>query len=92
MVFRSKSLDIRVLSRDAKEIPFHDDEDEDDRAIRNKAESMGVDVGAFGDHEVKPPAPPEETPNEDIIAEEIDNEFSDEQIDANLKETERSLI
>ena len=65
---QSIGLDIRVLSRDSSEIIIHDDEDEDDRAIRKKAQDMGVEVGSFGDHEVKAPEKPE---SEDIIAENL---------------------
>ena len=50
---QSIGLDIRVLSGDSKEIIIHDDEDEDDRAVRKKAEAMGVDVGTYGENEVK---------------------------------------
>ena len=65
---QSIGLDIRVLSGDSKEIIIHDDEDEDDRVVRKKAEAMGVDVGTYGEHEVKAPEP-EEPPTEDIVAE-----------------------
>ena len=69
---QSIGLDIRVLSGDSKEIIIHDDEDEDDRAVRKKADDMGVDVGTYGDHEVKAPEP--EEPPEDIIAEDVSSE------------------
>ena len=52
---QSIALDIRVLSRDSNEIFIHDDDDDDERAVRNKADLLGVDVGTFGDHEVKAP-------------------------------------
>ncbi|MBR0287544.1 MAG: DNA-directed RNA polymerase subunit beta, partial [Selenomonadaceae bacterium] len=80
---QSIALDIRVLSGDSKEIIIHDDDEDDDRALRKKAEDMGVDVGSFGDHEVKAPEPPEQEdsppPPEDIIAEDLANDFNDEE-------------
>ena len=51
---QSIGLDIRVLSKDSKEIIIHDDED-DDGIVRKKADDLGVDVGNFGDHQIKPP-------------------------------------
>lgn len=51
---QSIGLDIRVLSGDSKEIIIKDDDDDDDRALRKKADSLGVDVGEFGIHEVNP--------------------------------------
>ena len=73
---QSIGLDIRVLNSDSKEIIIRDDDDDDDRALRKKAQDMGVDVGNFGDHAVKPAAPPPD----DIIADDL----SDEEIDAQL--------
>ena len=83
---QSIGLDIRVLSGDSKEIIIHDDEDDDDKTFRKKAEEMGVDVGNYGDHEVKAPEPEEENPPDDIIAEDMPNELSDEELDAQLEE------
>ena len=84
---QSIGLDIRVLSGDSKEIIIRDDDEDDDRALRKKAQDMGVDVGNFGDHDVKPA----ETPPDDIIADDIvaddlepERELSDEEIDAQL--------
>ena len=54
---QSIGLDIRVLSRDSKEIIIRDD-DEDDAALRAKADEMGVDAGNLGDHSVKAPEEP----------------------------------
>lgn len=81
---QSIGLDIRVLSGDSKEIIIHDDDDDDDRAVRKKADDMGVDVGSYGDHDVKPPEP-EEPPPEDLIADDLEPELSDDEIDAQLK-------
>ncbi len=81
---QSIGLDIRVLSGDSKEIIIHDDDDDDDRAVRKKADDMGVDVGTYGDHDVKPPEP-EEPPPEDLIADDLEPELSDDEIDAQLK-------
>ena len=67
---QSIALDIRVLSPDSKEISIKDDDDEDDKAIKNKAQDLGVDVGNFADHSVKAPEP-----NDDIIA---DDNFDDD--------------
>lgn len=81
---QSIGLDIRVLSGDAKEIIIKDDED-DEAAVRKKADDMGVEVGAYGDHEVKPPAPAEPPP-EDMIAEDMEPpELTEEEIDEQLK-------
>ena len=93
---QSIGLDIRVLSGDSKEIIIQDDEDEDDKAVRKKAQAMGVDVGTYGDHEVK--APEEERPlteeqiiAPDINADNLDNidkelkDLTDEELDAQLK-------
>ena len=78
---QSIGLDIRVLSGDSKEIIIRDD-DEDDGAVKKKAADMGVEVGSYGEHEVKAPEP---EPQEDIIADEIEPELTDEEIDAQLK-------
>ena len=83
---QSIGLDIRVLSGDSKEIIISDEEDEDDRAVRNKADDLGVDVGSYGDHEVKAPQPDEAPPNDDeLIVEDVEPELTDEEIDAQLK-------
>ena len=79
---QSIGLDIRVLSRDSKEIIIRDDDD-DDHALRKKADDMGVDVGSFADHEVKAPENP--PLDDDIIAEDIEPELSDEEIDKQLQ-------
>ena len=50
---QSIGLDIRVLSKDSSEIFISDDDDDDDKAIRKTAQDMGVDVGSFGDHDLK---------------------------------------
>ena len=84
---QSIGLDIRVLSGDSKEIIIHDDEDEDDRAVRKKAQDMGVDVGSYGDHEVQAPEPPEE----DIIADEILPDNSDEDMEPDKDLTDAEL-
>ena len=55
---QSIGLDIKVLSGDSKEIIIRDEDEDDDRAIREKAKETGVDVGNFGKHEVQ--APPKE--------------------------------
>ncbi|MBQ4404126.1 MAG: DNA-directed RNA polymerase subunit beta [Selenomonadaceae bacterium] len=66
---QSIGLDIRVLSKDSKEIIIHDDDD-DDTAVRKKADDLGVEVGSFGDHEVKAPPQPDEP--DDIVADNSD--------------------
>ena len=70
---QSIGLDIRVLSGDSKEIIIHDDDDDDDKIVRKKADDFGVDVGNFGDHEVKAPEP--DPTNDDLIADDIDEEL-----------------
>ena len=83
---QSIGLDIRVLSGDSKEIIIRDDDDEDDRAVRKKAQDMGVDVGNYGDHDVKAPEP-EPPLDDDVIAEDVEpeeSEFTDDEIDTQL--------
>ena len=75
---QSIGLDIRVLSRDSKEIIIHDDDDDDDTVVKKKADDMGVDVGTFGEHEIKPPPPPPEP-------DEPEPELTDEEFDKELK-------
>ena len=53
---QSIGLDIRVLAKDSSEVIIRDDDD-DEPAIKKSANDLGVDVGNFGDHDVK--APPE---------------------------------
>ena len=77
---QSIGLDIRVLSKDSNEIFISDDDDDDDKAIRKTAQDMGVDVGSFGDHDVKAPSEP---PN-DIIADDIVPDLSDSDLDDQL--------
>jgi len=49
---QSIGLDIRVLNRDHKEILIRDDDDDfpDDRSLRKKADSLGVDLDNFDDN------------------------------------------
>ena len=77
---QSIGLDIKVLSGDSKEIVIHDEEEDDDKTLRNKAEELGVDVGNRGKHEA---VPIEENAAEEIIAtgmveEEIEPEDAEE--------------
>ena len=55
---QSIGLDIRVLSKDSNEIFISDDDDDDDNSIRKTAQDFGVDVGSFGDHDLKAPSEP----------------------------------
>ncbi len=89
---QSIGLDIRVLSGDSKEIIIHDDDDDDDRTVRKKADDMGVDVGSYGDHEVKAPDEPppddvvaDDIAADDIIADDIEPDLSDAELDAQLE-------
>ena len=79
---QSIGLDIRVLSGDSKEIIIRDDDD-DDGSVRKKATDMGVDVGSYGDHDLKAP----DAASDDIIADDLDSEpeLSDDEIDAQLQ-------
>lgn len=79
---QSIGLDIRVLTKDSKEVVIHDDDD-DDGAVKKKADDLGVDVGTFGDHEVKAPEPPPPDPEFD---EPEPEEPSDEELDKQLAE------
>ena len=45
---QSIGLDIKVLSEDAKEIAIQDEEDDDDKSIRARADKLGLDVGNLG--------------------------------------------
>ena len=74
------------MSGDAKEIVIHDEEDDDDRTIRNKAEELGVDVGNRGKQEVAPVA---ENDADEIIATgmvEEENPVADDEVP--LEDTE----
>ena len=85
---QSIGLDIRVLSKDSKEIIIHDDDDDDDKSLRKKAQDLGVEVGSFGDHSPKPqditPTEPETNPDDDIIADDIDSNLTEEELNAQL--------
>lgn len=50
---QSIALDIRVLSKDAKEILILDDEEEDSSVLKKKADDLGVDIGNFANQDVK---------------------------------------
>jgi DNA-directed RNA polymerase subunit beta len=78
---QSIGLDIRVLTGDSKEIIIHDDDD-DDSSVKKKADDLGVDVGNFADHEIKPSEPP---PDDDLIADDLEPELSDEDFDKELE-------
>lgn len=78
---QSIGLDIRVLSYDSKEVSIRDDDD-DEPTLKKKAESLGVDVGTFGDHEVKPPTVPDNIIPEDPEPDEPSDEELDSQIAA----------
>ena len=58
---QSIGLDVRVLAKDSSEVIIRDDDD-DEPAIKKSANDLGVDVGNFGDHDVK--APPEPIPDD----------------------------
>jgi DNA-directed RNA polymerase subunit beta len=81
---QSIGLDIRVISRDNKEVFIRDDDDDDDRSILKKANDLGVDVGNFADHDVKPPEPDLPPADDDLIAEDVEPELTDEEIDSQL--------
>ena len=72
---QSIGLDIKVLSEDAKEIAIQDEEDDDDRSIRNKADNLGLDVGNLGKNP-PPPMPPE--PIDDIDQSQILTDYDDD--------------
>ena len=80
---QSIGLDIRVLTKDSKEVIIHDD-DEDDGSVKKKADDLGVEVGTFGDHDVK--APPEPPPPDPDFDEPEPEEPSDEELDKQLAE------
>ena len=80
---QSIGLDIRVLTKDSKEVVIHDDDD-DDTSVKKKADDLGVEVGAFADHEVK--APDEPPPPDPEFDEPEPEEPSDEEFDKQLAE------
>lgn len=84
---QSIGLDIKVLSGDAKEISIQDEE-EDDKTLRAKAEELGVDVGNRGKEEVEPIAKPieEEIIATNMVEEEIPEVTSDEELYKNVAE------
>ena len=103
---QSIGLDIKVLSPDAKEIAIQDEEDEDDKAIRNKANNLGLDVGNLGKVMPLPPDPDEDGNNSNILTDYDDDNpdnvddlsdvdsLTDEQIIAEVKsmsEVERNI-
>lgn len=81
---QSIGLDIRVLTKDSKEVIIRDDDD-DDSSVKKKADDLGVDVGNFGDHEVKAPPEPDE-PDELDEPEPDEPEPSDEDFAKQLDE------
>ncbi len=70
---QSIGLDIKVLSGDSKEIIIRDEEEEDDRSIRAKAEELGVEVG-------NPPPPDTEQEPENFDFDDINSSPSDADI------------
>ena len=80
---QSIGLDIRVLTKDSKEVVIHDDDD-DDSSVKKKADDLGVEVGAFADHEVK--APDEPLPPDPDFDEPEPEGPSDEELDKQLAE------
>ncbi len=87
---QSIGLDIKVLSGDSKEIIIRDDDEDDERTIRSRAENVGVDVGNYGNHEVQAPPEPEEPaePEEEPETEDNDTELSDDEIIARIDSME----
>ena len=69
---QSIGLDIRVLSRDSKEILIRDDDDDDDKAFRKKASDLGIDLGDFDHHDFKPT----EIKSNDVIFPSSDNDIT----------------
>ena len=84
---QSIGLDIRVLSRDSKEIIIRDDDDDDERAIKNTASDLGVDVGNFAEHNPPPPVDNDDYNSPPLEDDDNDNVdiISDDDIDAQLK-------
>lgn len=84
---QSIGLDIKVLSGDAKEISIQDEED-DDKTLRAKAEELGVDVGNRGKVEVEPVEKPveEEIIATNMVEEEVPEVTSDEELYKNVAE------
>ena len=69
---QSIGLDIKVLSGDSKEIVIRDDDEDDDRAIREKAKENEVDVGNYGNHDVPvPPKDEDKLDSDEIVAENV---------------------
>lgn len=71
---QSIGLDIRVMSRDSKEIFIRDEDDEE--AVKKNAADLDIDVGNYADHSVKAPEEPDEF---------AEPEYSEEEFDAQLR-------
>ncbi|MCR5833188.1 MAG: DNA-directed RNA polymerase subunit beta [Selenomonadaceae bacterium] len=90
---QSIGLDIRVLSRDSKEIIIRDDDDDDDRNIaNNKAKDLGMETGEYPEGQT-PTAPQSPSSDDDIISDfgEQDNDYADSHDDYEQDEPEREL-
>lgn len=85
---QSIGLDIKVLSGDAKEISIQDEEEDDDKTLKNKADELGVDIGNRGKQEVEPVEKPveEEIIATNMVEEEIPEITSDEELYKNVAE------
>lgn len=82
---QSIGLDIKVMSGDAKEIWIHDEEEDDDRSLRAKADELGVE--AYRKEEVIAPEQEEEIA-ENMVEEEVpeqNEEPTDEEIYKNVE-------
>ena len=81
---QSIGLDIKVLSGDAKEIVIRDEEDDDDKSIKTKAEELGVDIGEKAKNQPVEKPVEEEIIADNMIEEEIPEVTNDEDLYKNV--------
>lgn len=81
---QSIGLDIKVLSGDAKEIVIRDEEEDDDKSIKTKAEELGVDIGEKAKNQPVEKPVEEEIIADNMIEEEIPEVTNDEDLYKNV--------
>jgi len=88
---QSIGLDIKVLNKEAKEIGIQEEEEDDDKTLRRKAEELGLEVGNRGKQEVSRVESEEEELISRNMVEEVGEEgtiTSDEELLKNVEATE----
>ncbi len=87
---QSIGLDIKVLTDDAKEIIIQDEDEDDDRTLRAKAQQAGLEESAVPAEPLPPPDSliEEPLPTEESL-DDVDKDISDEQLNAELAKIEK---